>query len=117
MSAAAKPLTSFAGNVAGAASKVTALAGAATALIAGGSLAALVHSSMEAIDTNAKLADRLGFTTESLTGLQHAAGLAGVDSESLTGALEKMLNNLSDAATKGGPAADALAQLGLDAKA
>src|SRR5882672_7101589 len=116
MSAAAKPLASFAGKVGAASAKVVSLAGAATALVAGGSLALLTSHSMDAIDANAKLADRLGYTTEQLVGLQHAASLAGVNSEELTGALEKMLKNIAEAAQGGGSAGDTFRQLGLDAK-
>src|SRR5258705_1279886 len=116
MSAAAKPLASFAGKVGSASAKLVSFAGAATALVAGGSLALLTSHSMDAIDANAKLADRLGFTTEQLVGLQHAASLAGVGSEELTGAMEKMLKNIAEAAAGGGAASNTLQQIGLDAK-
>lgn len=96
--------------------KVAGLAAVAIGGVAAFALTSLVRHSMEGIDATAKLSDRLGFTTESLVGLQHAAGLAGIGNEELTGGLEKMLNCLADAATKGGPAADSLRQLGLDAK-
>src|SRR4051812_28753013 len=101
MASAAKPLVDFAGKVAGTSLKIGGLVSAVTGLVGAGSMAALVHQSMEAIDTNAKLADRLGMTTEGLVGLQHAAGLAGVSNESLTGAMEKMLKALGGAADDG----------------
>src|SRR3982751_1593773 len=88
MASAAKPVASFASNVASASAKLSGWVSAISGLVGAGSIALLVHQSMEAIDANAKLADRLGITTESLTGLQHAANLAGVDAESLTGAME-----------------------------
>lgn len=115
MASAAKPLKSFAGSVATAGSMVVGLGGAAVALVAGGSIAALTHQSMEAIDTNAKLADRLGLTTEGLVGLQYAGDLAGVSSEQLTGALEKMLKGLGGAADDGELASNAFSKLGLSA--
>lgn len=115
LASAAKPLKSFASSVMSAGSMVTGLAGAATALVAGGSIVALTKHSMEAIDTNAKLADRLGLTTEGLVGLQYAGDLAGASSEMLTGALEKMLKGLGGAADDGELASNAFSKLGLKA--
>ncbi len=121
MSAAVKPLTSFVGSIGSAATGVGGLMTALTGLAAGGAsiagLAELTHSSMESIDATAKLSDRLGVTTEALTGLQHGAKMAGIDSEELTGGLEKMLKSLGQAANGGGPAAEALQRMGLSAKA
>lgn len=117
MASAAKPLAGFASNVLSTSAKVTGLVSAITGLVGAGSLAALVHHSMEAIDTNAKLADRLGMTTEGLTGLQHAASLAGVSNESLTGAMEKMLKALGGAADDGELTSNVFKKLGLDAAA
>src|SRR5687768_16617626 len=94
MASATKTLASFASSVAGATTKIVGLAAAGTALVAGGSLVYLTKQSLDAIDTNAKLADRLGLTTEGLVGLQYAGDLAGVSGEQLTGALEKMLKSL-----------------------
>src|SRR4051812_39868206 len=101
MAAATKPLVGFASSVAGATTKIVGLAGAGAALVAGRSLVYLTKQSMDAIDTNAKLADRLGLTTEGLVGLQYAGDLAGVSGEQLTGALEKMLKSLGGAADDG----------------
>lgn len=50
-----------------------------------------VKSSFAELDTAGKAADRLGVTTETLTGLQHAANLAGVSAEQLQSSLEFML--------------------------
>ena len=55
----------------------------------------MVKETFQGIDATAKLADRLGFTTEQLTGLQHAANLSGVSSESLRIGFEKMLKTLT----------------------
>lgn len=78
---------------------------------------ALVATQMESIDVTAKVADRLGVTTEALAGMRHAANLAGVGADEFDSTLEKLSKNLGEAAAKGGPAADALKDLGLDAKA
>lgn len=72
---------------------------------------------MDAIDTTAKAADRLGTTTEALVGLQFAGDLAGISAEQLNGALTKMERTLGTAATQGGPAAKQLDALGLSANA
>jgi len=120
MTSAIKPLTGFVGSIASAATGVGALVTAITGLAAGGAslagLAELTHKSMESIDVVAKLSDRLGISTEALTGLQHGASLAGIGAEELTGGLEKMLKSLGEAASAGGPAADALERMGLSAK-
>jgi hypothetical protein len=92
------------------------LAGALTVGVAVNTLKGLTTSAMESIDVTAKLADRVGATTENLVGLQHAAGLAGVENESLDKALTKVGVNLANAAQGSGPAKDALDQLGLSAQ-
>lgn len=68
------------------------------------------------IDQAGDMADQLGTTTADLLKLRYAAKLTGSSGEALDGALAKLNANLGDAATKGGPAADALARLGLDAR-
>jgi hypothetical protein len=116
MASATKPLVGFAGSVVSTSAKIGGLVSAITGLVGAGSLAVLVHQSMEAIDVNAKLSDRLGIATDKLVGLQYAGDLAGVSAEDLTTSFEKLLKNLAEAATKGGPAREALSAIGLDAK-
>ena len=84
-------------------------------LLGGAGLGAAINAQLGEIDAGSKLADRLGLSTEALAGLQHAAGLAGASNEQLEKGLEGMLRRLGQAATQGGPAADALAELGLEA--
>lgn len=115
MAKAAQPLASFGGSVLKVGSMLTGFGTALAGIAAGGSLAYLTQQSMEAIDNNAKLADRLGLSTEGLTGLQHAGNLAGTSSEELTGALEKMLKSLGGAADDGELASNAFTKLGLNA--
>src|SRR5258706_10101696 len=115
MSKGAAVVSSMTGKVGALGERLKGLAGLGT-LVTGGGTAALVHGSLEAIDATGKLADRLGITTEAMVGLQHAAKLADVSNEELTGGLEKMLKNLSEAASAGGPAKDALEAMGLSAR-
>src|SRR5690606_34764598 len=65
---------------------------------------------------SAKLADRLGLTTEALAGLNHAAELSGVSQESLSRSMEKMLNTIGEAAGGSKTATVALGRLGLSAE-
>jgi hypothetical protein len=65
---------------------------------------------MENIDKTAKVADRLGATTEELIGMRHAANLAGVGADELDKALEKLSKNLGDPSKE---VADALDKIGL----
>lgn len=90
------------------------------ALVAGGvaataALAALYVRTSQQIDATAKLADRLGMTTDALSALQFQADLSGVASETLNKSLEKMSMTIGDAITKGGAAADSFERLGLSA--
>ena len=111
----ANSVRSASGMVAGLGSKIAALSGIGAALgsaIGGG---VLVNQQLEAIDTAAKLSDRLGIATEALAGLQHAGDLAGVSNENLTKGIEKMLNSVGEAAAGTGEARGAFAALGLSA--
>lgn len=115
MQKAIKPLKEFGSQVLSLGGMVNPMVGAFAGLAGAAGVGALVKGQMDAIDSTAKLSDRLGISTEALTGLEHAAGLSGVSTETLTGGLEKMLNTLSDAATNGGAAANTLNKMGLDA--
>ena len=72
----------------------TAAYGAAAAAAAAAGMAVFTRSAMQNIDATAKLSDSLGIATENMAGLQHAANLAGVGQETLTGALEKFTREL-----------------------
>lgn len=80
-----------------------------------GWLKGLHDESSAAIDSTAKLADRIGATTEGLVGLQHAAGLAGADAGVLVASLEKLGVNLAKGAGGSKELSAAFARLGLDA--
>lgn len=92
--------------------------GALAGIGAGLSLNALknsIHDTMESIDRVAKVSDRIGITTEALLGLQHAAGLAGVETAVLDQSLTKMGNFLAEASNGGKAQAATLKRLGLSA--
>lgn len=82
-----------------------------TAAVAGGAL--FVRAQAEAIDTTAKLADRVGETTEALVGLQHAGNLAGSSAEEINAAVDKMARTMGEAAQGSESAQQALANVGL----
>ncbi|MGN6370968.1 MAG: hypothetical protein ACTHN5_22155 [Phycisphaerae bacterium] len=116
--------TGFAGQIAGVGSKIAGLAGIGT--VVSGALAGLgatlggalaVGEQFKAIDATAKLSDRLGVATESLVGMQHAASLAGISGEELTGGFEKMFKTLGTAVGGGKEAVATFNALGLSAQA
>ena len=76
---------------------------------------ALVKMRMSAIDNLAKTADKLGTTTEALRGLQHAAELTGVGTDTMNMALQRMTRRVAEAAIGTGEAKGALQELGLNA--
>jgi hypothetical protein len=91
--------------------------GLATATAAAGATAALVKMRMSAVDNLAKTADKLGVTTEALAGLQHAAEISGVSTETMNMALQRMTRRVAEAAMGTGEAKGALEELNLNADA
>lgn len=91
------------------AKKAAVVATAATA-----AMAAITRESFKTIDANAKVAQKLGLTTESLAALQVQAGLTGVENRQLELGLQRMTRRIAEIAEKGtGTATPALEQLGL----
>lgn len=86
----------------------------------GAAIAAPILQSFSAIvergDALGEAATRLGTTTEILSTLGYAAGLAGQDIGGLEANLGKLQLNLQEARSGSGPAAEALAKLGLSAE-
>ena len=80
---------------------VTGMAGVVAGAAGAYGIGALVKSSMEGIDSTARLADRLGVTTEDLSRLEYAAGQARIPAETLTGALEGLNTSLVEVARTG----------------
>lgn len=107
----------FGGQAGGAFLALPGPAGVAAAAVVGltRAIAGSVSAAAEAIDAEAKLADRLGVSTEALQGLQHAAGLSGVGQEQLSTALTMMTRQLGEAAGGSATAQAAFARLGLSA--
>ncbi len=72
---------------------------AGVAVLAAGTvgIAALTIASFKSADQLAKTSDKLGITTEKLAGLQHAAELTGVSSNTLNKSLTKQQKAIADA--------------------
>lgn len=67
----------------------------------------------KAVDTLAKLSDRIGESTERLVGLQHAANITGAGAERMAAGLDVLQKRLGEAAMGTGEARAALDALGL----
>jgi hypothetical protein len=72
--------------------------------ITGGGLIAGVRQQAQALDQIGKTADKLGLTTEALTGLQYAAGRMGTETRTLNMALQRMTRRIAEAAKGTGEA-------------
>lgn len=91
-----------------------------TALIAAGGVAGfayLTKQSLNATDSLAKTAQRIGTTTEALSKLQYAASISGVNTETLNMAMQRFIRRTAEAAQGTGEAVGALRELGIDARA
>lgn len=84
-------------------------------VVSAGVFANLIRETAQMQDETAKMADRLGLSTQALTGLKHAADLAGVSEQVLTTGMRHMASALMNAAQGSGEAAAALRTLGLSA--
>ncbi|WP_439527830.1 phage tail tape measure C-terminal domain-containing protein [Pannonibacter sp.] len=92
--------------------RVAAAAAVAAATAAG---VAMIRSSLQTVDAQAKLAQSLGTTVASIQTLERAGELAGVSMSGIEQATKDLTRRLSQAAAGTGPAADALDRLGLSA--
>lgn len=92
--------------------KLAAAAAGAAVATAG---VAMVRSGLQTVDAQAKLAQSLGTTVASLQRLARAGELAGVGFSGIEQATKDMTRRLSQAATAGGPVAEALDRLNLSA--
>jgi len=102
---AVKSLLSFAKTL-----SLTVVAGATAAA---GALLYLTKQSFASIDALRVQAVKLDVSTKFFGALEVAADGAGVSMESATNAITKVTRAISDAAIKGGPAKDALREIGL----
>ena len=76
----------------------------------------LVKSSLNATDSLAKTASKIGTTTEALAGLRYAADLTGVSTQTMDMALQRFTRRAAEAAQGTGEAKDAILELGIDAR-
>ena len=97
-------------------SAVFSVQGAVASLAGAAGFGALISSSLKTIDSLGKTADKLGTTTEALAGMRLAAErTAGVTSQTLDTALQRMVRRVSEASIGTGTAVAALKELGLEA--
>jgi hypothetical protein len=76
----------------------------------------LIKKNLDSIDALKKTADKIGTTTDVLSGLQYAAQLTGVKQETLNMAMQRFTRRLAEAANGTGEAKGALQTLNIDAK-
>ncbi len=106
----------FAKDIASVTIKVAKFA-AVMATAAVGGLVLMVKRALTTVDALAKVADKIGITTEALAGLRHGAKLSGIATNTLDMALQRFARRLSEAAAETGEAQAAIKELGLDARA
>lgn len=94
----------------------TAAAGAVAGAMSVAAAIAKVRQSFVDLDALAKGADMLGMSPSDLRAFQHAAELSGVEVNTLQQSMLKFGKTLGEAKDKGGPAADMLGRLGLNAR-
>lgn len=90
--------------------------GAAVATFATGAFAGWIKESIDAADAAAETAQSIGITVEAYQSLSYAASTAGVEQESLTGALTKFNKTIAQAAAGGKKQAEAFGDLGLNVR-
>lgn len=78
-------------------------------------LALLTRASLKQIDILAKTSQKLGITTEALTGLRLAAEKTGLTTKNLDLGIQRMTRRIAEAAAGSGEAVKALDELGLSA--
>jgi len=76
----------------------------------------LVKTSLNSADALAKTAAKIGTTTESLSKLQYAAQITGVETNTLNMAMQRFTRRTAEAAKGTGEAKGAIKELGLDAR-
>jgi hypothetical protein len=96
-------------------SKKVAAYGSAAALAAAAGVGVMVKQQLSAIDSTAKVSDKLGIATESLTALRIQAELSGVAANTLDMGLQRMVRRVGEAAQGTGEAKDALKELNINA--
>ena len=92
------------------------LIGAAIATFTVGAFSNWIKQSIDAADAAAETAQSLGITIEAYQGLSFAASTAGVEQESLTGALNKFNKTIAAAAAGGKKQAAAFGDIGVSVR-
>lgn len=77
---------------------------------------AIVKNTLSAVDTLAKTSNKLGVTTERLSGLRYAAEQTGISVQTMDMALQRMVRRVAEAAQGTGEAKAALKELGVSAR-
>ena len=106
---AANGLKAIAGSVFSLRTALVGVAGAA-------GFGLLVRSSLNATDSLAKTAAKIGTTTEALGALRYAADLTGVATQTMDMALQRFTRRTAEAAKGTGEAKGAIKELGINAK-
>lgn len=89
---------------------------AVVALVSTAGIGALIAKSLQATDTLAKTANKIGTTTEALGGLRYAAQIAGVETNTLDMAMQRFTRRTAEAAMGTGEAKGAIKELGINAQ-
>ena len=106
---ATKGLKAVAGAVLNAKTAIVGLVGAA-------GFGLLISRSLQATDTLAKTANKIGTTTEALGALRYAADLTGVSTQTMDMALQRFTRRTAEAAQGTGEAKGAIKELGINAQ-
>lgn len=91
--------------------------GAAAGVAAAGAFTLLAKQGLEYVDAQAKMARQVGASIDGLRGLQIAANDAGIETNTLNGAVDRLNVRLGEARQGSGQAYEALTRLGLSADA
>ncbi len=112
MRRALKSVQRFSAGVVAMGKRVARIGATLVTLAAGGGIAALVASSVKAIDSLAKASDRLGLTTDQLVLFRLAGTLAGAAVNQLDLGIQRFTRRLAEASLGTGEAQGALRDLG-----
>ena len=110
-------IKSFGSSILSVGTKVAALGAGISAAFAGVRTVQGIKNAFTDLDRLAKSGDKLGLTTKALSQFQFAAEISGVSARTFEMALQRMTRRISEAAMGTGEAKDAIAELGLDARA
>ena len=84
--------------------------------VAAGAIAAFVKNSINAADETRKTAQAVGLSVEAFSGLQHAAALADIDTQTLKSSMSRLNVTLAEASTGGKQQASIFKAMGIAVK-